>query len=316
MKLCEKCMKVAWLSTKVGENRYPRPVRDVVHRGSRDLVHRAVSGPAAAPPGCPRLAWMGLWTSLGHYAAAQSARGLQRHGCFLSRAGEVMHAAGGCPCGQPLETSLQPSIGGPWRGLAIFCTGLPSPLWKSPDLAVLHRRILCTRLVDQGVDKLRAHRCRHRLAWPAGVWLNSDQGLLAVFAGSFPPLRGISLWISSGWIARPRQPRASGAVWRFFVQSAGGRLYTVVVRHPVDNLGAILCRPRLARPAGMWSKNDQAGRGLRRRPRKLSRLNTSRPSQMQAKASSWASCRGSPYSSTASSSTRVGARYCRKPRVA
>lgn len=163
--------------------------------------------------GYARRTWMRLWTTSGALAAAQCRRGLAASGCFFEQ--DFFHK-----------------------------------LWKSRFRGPVHRPLLSTQEVDQGVDKLRAAGCRPRLAWPAGDWSNLDQRPAGTSARGFPQRRGISLWISSGWIARPRQPRAAQGIWRFSAQPGRWRLCTVEVNHSVDNLGAVRCRPRLARPAG------------------------------------------------------------------
>lgn len=79
----------------------------------------------------------------------------------------------------------------------------------------------------------------------------------------------------------------------------------------VDNLGVDVCKP-----CGLWLAEvcalfDQLFRTLNQ----ISTLYTTRPAQMKAKAVSVLGAKCSPNSSTASSSTNVGATYCKKPRA-
>src|SRR5690606_29214016 len=73
-------------------------------------------------------------------------------------------------------------------------------------------------------------------------------------------------------------------------------------------------RPVGARAAGCAVHDSQASERLRRFSQ-ISRLYTKSPAQMQAKASSVLGEKCSSNSRMACSSTSVGARYCRKPRV-
>lgn len=129
-----------------------------------------VQGPGGYAP--PR--WMRLWISSGALSAAQNRRALARDGGFLYSLGR-----------RTAEKSDSAAA-------FTLCTV----------------RKLSTQGVDQGVDKLRAHRCRPRIAGLPEVWLNFAQCLGRGFFAGCPRWRGISLWISSGWIARPRRARA------------------------------------------------------------------------------------------------------------
>lgn len=79
----------------------------------------------------------------------------------------------------------------------------------------------------------------------------------------------------------------------------------------VDNLGVDVCKPRPLWLAQVCTLFDQRLRTLSQ----ISTLYTTRPAQMKAKAVSVLGARRSPNSNTASSSTRVGATYCKKPRA-
>ncbi len=77
----------------------------------------------------------------------------------------------------------------------------------------------------------------------------------------------------------------------------------------VDNLGVERCKPRKLWLAEVCTLFDQRLRMLSQ----ASRLYTTRPAQIKANAMSVLGARCSPNSNTASSSTRVGATYCKKP---
>ncbi len=77
----------------------------------------------------------------------------------------------------------------------------------------------------------------------------------------------------------------------------------------VDNLGVDVCKPRLLWLAEVCMLFDQRLRTLSQ----ISTLYTTSPAQMKANAVSVLGARCSPNSSTASSNTRVGATYCKKP---
>ena len=77
----------------------------------------------------------------------------------------------------------------------------------------------------------------------------------------------------------------------------------------VDKLGVKGCKPRALWLAEVCTLFDQRLRALN----PISTLYTTSPAQINAKAVSVAGARCSPNSSTASSSTRVGATYCKKP---
>lgn len=79
----------------------------------------------------------------------------------------------------------------------------------------------------------------------------------------------------------------------------------------VDNLGVDVCKPRVYWLAEVCTLFDQLFRTLSQ----ISTLYTTRPAQMKAKAVNVLGARCSPNSSTASSSTSVGATYCKKPRA-
>ncbi len=79
----------------------------------------------------------------------------------------------------------------------------------------------------------------------------------------------------------------------------------------VDNLGVNVCKPRRLWLAAVCMLFDQRLRTLSQ----ISTLYTTRPAQIKAKAVSVLGARCSPNSSTASSSTKVGATYCKKPRA-
>ena len=102
---------------------------------------------------------------------------------------------------------------------------------------------LSTAGVDEGVDKLRAAGCRPRRARLAGNWTNPGQSPPGPRWPGCPLSRGISLWISSGWIARPRQPRAARQSGGFLysarrsacTQSACTRLWTTSGQSPAGH---------------------------------------------------------------------------------
>ncbi len=77
----------------------------------------------------------------------------------------------------------------------------------------------------------------------------------------------------------------------------------------VDNLGVNACKLRRLWLAGVCTLFDQRLRALSQ----ISTLYTTRPAQIKAKAVKVLGARCSPNSSTASSSTSVGAVYCKKP---
>ena len=77
----------------------------------------------------------------------------------------------------------------------------------------------------------------------------------------------------------------------------------------VDNLGVDRCKPHPLWLAEVCTLFDQRLRTLSQ----ASRLYTTSPAQINAKAIRVLVARCSPNSSTASSSTRVGATYCKKP---
>lgn len=77
----------------------------------------------------------------------------------------------------------------------------------------------------------------------------------------------------------------------------------------VDNLGVDACKPRALWLAEVCTLFDQRLRTLIQ----ASRLYTTSPAQIKAKAIRVLGARCSPNSSTASSSTSVGATYCKKP---
>ncbi len=77
----------------------------------------------------------------------------------------------------------------------------------------------------------------------------------------------------------------------------------------VDNLGVDGCKPRILWLAEVCTIFDQRLRTLSQ----ISTLYTTRPAQMKAKAVRVLGARCSPNNSTASSNTRVGATYCKKP---
>ncbi len=77
----------------------------------------------------------------------------------------------------------------------------------------------------------------------------------------------------------------------------------------VDSLGVKGCKPRALWLAEVCMLFDQLLRALSQ----ISTLYTTSPAQINPKAVSVAGARRSPNSSTASSSTRVGATYCKKP---
>ncbi len=79
----------------------------------------------------------------------------------------------------------------------------------------------------------------------------------------------------------------------------------------VDNLGVDRCKPRNEWLAGGCMLFDQRLRIVSQ----ASRLYTTRPAQIKAKAISVLGARCSPNSRTASSSTKVGATYCKKPKA-
>ena len=79
----------------------------------------------------------------------------------------------------------------------------------------------------------------------------------------------------------------------------------------VDNLGVNVCKPRPLWLAGICAFFDQRLRVLSQ----ISTLYTTRPAQMNAKAVNVLGARCSPNNSTASSNTRVGATYCKKPKA-
>ena len=77
----------------------------------------------------------------------------------------------------------------------------------------------------------------------------------------------------------------------------------------VDNLGVNACKLRRLWLAEVCTLFDQRLRALSQ----ISTLYTTRPAQMKAKAVRVLGAKCSPNNSTASSNTRVGATYCKKP---
>lgn len=131
--------------------------------------------------GYARLAWMRLWISSGALAAGQGARALAAVGGFLYGFTGIALENRRC------------------RDVFHLCT--------TADLS--------TAEVDQDVDKLLAHRCRARLAWPVAMRSFFDQAPCGHVFRDFPGFPVGILWICSGWMARPRQWRALAPDRRF-----------------------------------------------------------------------------------------------------
>lgn len=285
--------------------------------------------------------------SRGKFRRKAQGRGCAQCGpvlCGMART--VVPVCRGAGCGQALDRPLQATAGAGCRRLDVFC---PVPrrlctasvhvavdkLWNircSPATArpagnrafidqALGGGLWTTALPAGWIVHSRSGRgcgqaaCSWLQAAPCKACRELDESWAVAARAALAGLSTVAGDQPVDKLGMDRQaaPAAGcAAIWRFFVQRPAQRLYTIGVHQAVDNLGAVPCRPRLAWPAGNRAENDQP----RRRRYRLSRLKTSRPSQMQANASSCAPCSGSPNSSTACSSTRVGARYCRKPRVA
>ena len=119
----------------------------------------------------------------------------------------------------------------------------------------------------------------------------------------------MGLWIT----CRDPAPGQAGRAFRCFEQKTSNfkSLCTNGGDQVVDNLGVNVCKPRPLWLAGFCTLFDQRLRTLSQ----ISTLYTTKPAQIKAKAVRVLGARCSPNSSTASSSTKVGATYCKKPRA-
>ena len=119
----------------------------------------------------------------------------------------------------------------------------------------------------------------------------------------------MGLWIT----CRDQAPGHAGRASTTFEQKTSNfkSLCTNGGDQAVDNLGVDVCKPGRPWLAGVCTFFDQRLRALSQ----ISTLYTTRPAQMNAKAVNVLGARCSPNNSTASSNTKVGATYCKKPRA-
>ena len=117
----------------------------------------------------------------------------------------------------------------------------------------------------------------------------------------------MGLWIT----CRDQAPGHAGRASTTFEQKTSNfkSLCTNGGDQVVDNLGVDVCKPSRPWLAEVCVFFDQRLRALSQ----ISTLYTTRPAQMNAKAVNVFGARCSPNNSTASSNTRVGATYCKKP---